>query len=147
MDYSNLLLIVAIVAIFYFLTIGNATIQNFENATSSQAASKDMEEIDNLDDVFNDITQGNPISYANRDAPTNDKTQTQQDPYVYFGTPNDLKDNYMALPEQSMTYFANNVASLECCPSNYSSNGGCVCWTPAQYPENRRRNSAISPSS
>lgn len=145
MEYSNLLLIVAIVVVFYFLTYGNKTVQNFENAPPT--VSKDMEELDNLDDVFNDITVGNPVSYANRDAPTNDKTQKQQDPHVYFGTPMNLEDNYMPVPEQSMAYFANHVASPQCCPSNYSSNGGCVCWSPTHSTESRRQNSAISPSS
>ena len=145
MEYSNLLLIVAIVAIFYYLAYGSKTVQNFENGP--QSVSKDVEELDNLDEVFNDIADGNPISYANREAPTNDKTQKQQDPYVYFGTPIDLNDKYTDLPQQPMAYFANHVASPECCPSNYSSNGGCVCWSPKHTSEYPRRNSSISPSS
>lgn len=145
MDYSNLLLIVAIVAIFYYLVHSSRTVQNFENAPKS--VSKDIEELDNLDEVFNDIADGNPVSYANREAPTEDKTKKQQDPYVYFGTPIDLNDKQMALPQQLMAYFANHVASPECCPSNYSSNGGCVCWSPTHTSEYPRRNSAISPSS
>ena len=145
MEYSNLLLIVAIVAIFYYLAYASKTVQNFENAP--QSVSKDVEELDNLDEVFNDIADGNPISYANREAPKEDKTQKQQDPYVYFGTPIDLNDKHTALPQQSMAYFANHVASPECCPSNYSSNGGCVCWSPTHTMDYPRRNSAISPSS
>ena len=145
MEYSNLLLIVAIVAIFYYLAYGSKTVQNFENAP--QSVSKDVEELDNLDEVFNDIADGNPISYANREAPKEDKTKKHQDPYVYFGTPIDLNDNHTALPQQPMAYFANHVASPECCPSNYSSNGGCVCWSPKHTLEYPRRNSAISPSS
>ena len=145
MEYSNLLLIVAIVAIFYYLAYASKTVQNFENAP--QSVSKDIEELDNLDEVFNDIADGNPLSYANREAPKEDKTQTQQDPYVYFGTPIDLKDKHTALPQQPMAYFANHVASPECCPSNYSSNGGCVCWSPTHTTDYPRHNSAISPSS
>lgn len=145
MEYSDLLLIVAIAVIFYFLTCNNRKIQNFENAP--QTVSKDIEELDNLDEVFNDIADGNPLSYANREAPTNDKTKKHQDPYVYFGTPIDLNDKYTALPQQPMTYFANNVSSLECCPSNYSTDRGCVCWTPKHTLEHPRHNSAISPSS
>jgi len=145
MEYSDLLLIVAIAVIFYFLTCDNRKIQNFENAPKT--VSKDIEEVDNLDEVFNDITVGNPASYANRDAPTGDKTQKQEDPYVYFGTPIDLKDKFMALPQEPMAYFAKHKASPDCCPSNYSSNGGCVCWTPKHTSEHPRHNSAISPSS
>ena len=145
MEYSNLLLLVAIVAIFYYLAHTSRTVQNFEN--SPQSVSKDIEELDNLDEIFNDIADGNPISYANREAPTEDKTKKQQDPYVYFGTPIDLNDKQMDLPQQPMAYFANHVASPKCCPSNYSSNGGCVCWSPTHTSEYPRRNSAISPSS
>ena len=145
MEYSNLLLIVAIVAIFYYLAYASKTVQNFENAPKS--VSKDIEELDNLDEVFNDIADGNPISYANREAPTNDKTKKHQDPYVYFGTPIDLNNKHTALPEQPMTYFANNVSCLECCPSNYSTDKGCVCWSPTHTTDYPRRNSAISPSS
>jgi hypothetical protein len=144
MENSTLLLIVAIIVIFYFFSYGNRTIQEFEN--SPEETPKDVDELDNLHDIFNDITVGNPVSVANKEAPTNDKTQTQQNGYVYFGTPINLEDNYMPVPQQSQLYFKNNTASPECCPSTYTTDLGCVCWTPQQQ-EYRRQNSAISPSS
>lgn len=145
MEDSTLLLIVAIIVIFFFLSYSNTTIQKFENAPQEEF--KELEEIDNLDDQFKDITVGNPISQANKNAPTSDKNETVQNPYVYFGTPIDLKDNFMALPQKSMTYFANQKASPDCCPSTYTTDRGCVCWSAPQDTEYRRRNSAISPSS
>ena len=80
MENSTLLLIVAIIVIFYFFSYGNRTIQEFEN--SPEEVVKDADELDNLYDIFNDITVGNPVSVANKQAPTDDKTQTQQNGYV-----------------------------------------------------------------
>tara|TARA_B100001123_G_C15299338_1_gene1020447 strand:- start:592 stop:990 length:399 start_codon:yes stop_codon:yes gene_type:complete len=36
------------------------------------------------------------------------------------------------IPSDSMFYFANNVTSLDCCPSTYSTDTGCVCTTEQQ---------------
>lgn len=35
--------------------------------------------------------------------------------------------NYMP-----MSFFSRNRTSMSCCPSVYSSNGGCICMTPEQ---------------
>jgi hypothetical protein len=54
--------------------------------------------------------------------------------FVPMGTPVPLKCEsvYQSLPENSMFYFARNVASPLCCPSTYSTSTGCVCTTPQQ---------------
>ena len=36
------------------------------------------------------------------------------------------------LPNDSMFYFANNIVSMDCCPSTYTSDQGCVCTTEQQ---------------
>jgi hypothetical protein len=54
--------------------------------------------------------------------------------FVPQGTPIPLscESVYQTLPENSMFYFAKNVASPLCCPSTYSTYGGCVCTIPQQ---------------
>lgn len=54
--------------------------------------------------------------------------------FVPQGTPLPLKCEsvYQALPQNSMFVFARNVSSPLCCPSTYSTYGGCVCTTPQQ---------------
>lgn len=54
--------------------------------------------------------------------------------FVPQGTPVPLRCEsvYQSLPENSMFYFARNVASPLCCPSTYSTSTGCVCTTPQQ---------------
>lgn len=54
--------------------------------------------------------------------------------FVPQGTPIPLRceSQYQSLPQNSMFYFARNVASPLCCPSTYSTSGGCVCTTKAQ---------------
>lgn len=56
------------------------------------------------------------------------------DVFVPMGHPLPLKHEtiYTALPKDSMFYFARNVSSPACCPSTYSTNGGCVCTTEEQ---------------
>ena len=36
------------------------------------------------------------------------------------------------LPNDSMFYFSNNMVSMECCPSTYTTDKGCVCTTEQQ---------------
>jgi len=36
------------------------------------------------------------------------------------------------LPNDSMFYFANNMVSMACCPSTYTTDKGCVCTTEQQ---------------
>jgi hypothetical protein len=54
--------------------------------------------------------------------------------FVPQGTPVPLRCEsvYQSPPENSMFYFARNIASPLCCPSTYSTMGGCVCTTPQQ---------------
>lgn len=54
--------------------------------------------------------------------------------FVPQGTPVPLRCEsvYQKLPENSMFYFARNVASPLCCPSTYSTSTGCVCTTSQQ---------------
>jgi len=53
---------------------------------------------------------------------------------VFQGTPGPLaiESQYEKLPNDSMFYFANNMVSLACCPSTYSTDRGCVCTTEQQ---------------
>ncbi len=49
--------------------------------------------------------------------------------WVPQGTPLPLKNEmiYSQLPEDSMFIFARSKASLQCCPSTYSTDRGCIC--------------------
>ena len=49
--------------------------------------------------------------------------------WVPQGTPLPLKNEmiYSQLPEDSMFMFARSKASLQCCPSTYSTDKGCIC--------------------
>ncbi len=49
--------------------------------------------------------------------------------WVPQGTPLPLKNEmiYSQLPEDSMFMFARSKASLQCCPSTYSTDRGCIC--------------------
>ncbi len=49
--------------------------------------------------------------------------------WVAQGTPLPLKNEmiYSQLPEDSMFIFARSKASLQCCPSTYSTDKGCIC--------------------
>lgn len=51
------------------------------------------------------------------------KSKLPNEGVSYDGTPNAEKGLFM---------FANNKASLECCPSTYSTSTGCVCTTKEQ---------------
>ena len=53
---------------------------------------------------------------------------------VFQGTPGPLaiESQYQQLPNDSMFYFANNMVSLACCPSTYTTDRGCVCTTEQQ---------------
>lgn len=53
---------------------------------------------------------------------------------VFQGSPGPLaiESQYQSLPNDSMFYFANNMVSLACCPSTYSTDRGCVCTTEQQ---------------
>jgi len=54
--------------------------------------------------------------------------------FVPQGTPVPLKceQQYQSFPKNSMFMFAQNVSSPACCPSTFSSSGGCVCSTVQQ---------------
>ena len=61
------------------------------------------------------------------------------------GTPLPLANERMiqAIPRSSMTMFTSNVSSPSCCPSTYSTYGGCICTTKDQsvyVGENRGNN-------
>ncbi len=49
--------------------------------------------------------------------------------WVPQGTPLPLKNEmiYSQLPEDSMFIFGRSKASLQCCPSTYSTDRGCIC--------------------
>ena len=49
--------------------------------------------------------------------------------WVPQGTPLPLKNEmiYSQLPEDSMFIFSRSKASLQCCPSTYSTDKGCIC--------------------
>lgn len=48
---------------------------------------------------------------------------------IVQGTPVPLanESSNSLIPDDSMFYFANNIVSLECCPSTYTTDRGCVC--------------------
>jgi hypothetical protein len=80
----------------------------------------------------NDIAIGNPVSWSNRINRFVDKNKKMDGPFsVYQGTPIPLKyeDRMQKLPKNSMFYFANYKCSPECCPSPYSCDHGCVCFS------------------
>ena len=54
--------------------------------------------------------------------------------YLPQGTPLPIKKNEIQqeLPENSMFMLSKNVSSPYCCPSTFSSSGGCICTTPYQ---------------
>ena len=54
--------------------------------------------------------------------------------YVPQGTPLPLKNEivYTELPKDSMFIFANSYASLDCCPSTFSTDRGCICTSDSQ---------------
>lgn len=70
--------------------------------------------------------------------------------FVPFGTPLPLQNEemYQYPPNNPMFIFSNNVASLDCCPSTYSTDGGCICSTKKQrkYIGERRGNNKSYPS-
>ena len=43
-----------------------------------------------------------------------------------------FESNAVQLPADSMFYFANNLVSMDCCPSTYTTDRGCVCTTEQQ---------------
>ena len=43
-----------------------------------------------------------------------------------------FESNAVQLPPDSMFYFANNLVSMDCCPSTYTTDRGCVCTTEQQ---------------
>ena len=49
-----------------------------------------------------------------------------------YSMPLKCEETYMKMPSNSMFMFAQNVSSPSCCPSTYSSSGGCLCSTPDQ---------------
>ena len=61
--------------------------------------------------------------------------------WVPNGTPLPLKDEmiYQRVPQDSMFIFANSRASLDCCPSTYSTDRGCICPNDVN-PLNKRGN-------
>ena len=88
-----------------------------------------------------DISHGNNLSYSKIVNPLAQKDQwtdnCNKPSYVYFGSPNPLLHEMkpMAVPKDTMFYFANAVSSPACCPSAYSTSSGCVCVFPKNiYP-------------
>ena len=65
------------------------------------------------------------------------KSKLPNEGVSYDGTPNAEKGLFM---------FANNKASLECCPSTYSTSTGCVCTTKEQrnFINTRGRNRTLT---
>lgn len=54
--------------------------------------------------------------------------------WIPSGTPLPLRNERMiqAIPRDSMTMFTSNISSPSCCPSTYSTYGGCICSTKEQ---------------
>ena len=70
--------------------------------------------------------------------------------FIPFGTHVPLRNEeiYQSPPDDSMFVFSRNKASPECCPSTYSTSGGCVCTTPGQrkFIAEKRGNNKSYPS-
>lgn len=48
------------------------------------------------------------------------------------GVPLASESTNSLIPNDSMFYFAKNMVSLDCCPSTYTTDKGCVCTTEEQ---------------
>ena len=86
-----------------------------------------------------------PIGGSWKKSPDNTELIPNDQLFTYLGSQGPIK---MALSDQAalsgpsitgkngapekMSLFANNQASLSCCPSTYSTDQGCVCTTPQQ---------------
>ena len=82
--------------------------------------------------VYQDISDGNPASWSNRDNPFvyRDKfIDSKSAQYVYQGSPNPLMHQMkpMKPADTNMFFFNNYEAKPECCPSPFSTSTGCVC--------------------
>ena len=57
-----------------------------------------------------------------------------KEPVIYQGHQLPLKNEVvtMPLPKKSMFMFQKNRASLECCPSTFSTSSGCICTNEQQ---------------
>lgn len=64
----------------------------------------------------------------------NDSKKLKGKVFVPSGTPLPLKSEemYHVVPDNSMFMFSQNISRPECCPSTYSSSGGCICSTKQQ---------------
>ena len=145
--FTLIILAAAIALIFYSISY-----EKFEQS-AQKVQVKNVDEIDSIDDQFNDIAQGNIVSYANKQNPQGKESKTHEStsiPVPIQGTPiNDTISNKIDLPESNMFYFGNYLASADCCPSNYTTDQGCVCWYPNSNNSNNSRsqrvNNAIGP--
>ena len=144
-DYS-FLIIVAI--IFIFFVYPQCTCNEKENYENNNTII-----YDNLDDHYKSITVENHHSKGNIENAKKDKTQkfkNTETPIITMGTPNPLESEIkpMIHPSESLFYFHHHKSHPSCCGSTaYSSDQGCVCWTPNMNIKYCRKSSAISPSS
>jgi hypothetical protein len=82
--------------------------------------------------LYQDISDGNPSSWSNRDNPFIYRDRfidAKSAQYVYQGSPNPLMHQMkpMKPADTNMFFFANYEAKPECCPSPFSTSTGCVC--------------------
>ena len=143
-DYSFLIIVAIIFIFFVYPQCTCNEKENYENNTIIY---------DNLDDQYKSITDGNEYSKDNIENAKKDKTQkfkNSETPIITMGTPNPLESEIkpMIHPSESLFYFHHHKSHPSCCGSTaYSSDQGCVCWTPNMNIKYCRKNSAISPSS
>lgn len=77
---------------------------------------------------YDNLTLKTPCKNGWQKAPCNTGLKSNYQ-WVPQGTPLPLKNEmiYSQLPEDSMFIFARSKASLQCCPSTYSTDKGCIC--------------------
>lgn len=145
-DYSFLIIVAIIFIFFVYPQCTCNEKENYENNNNTVI-------YDNLDDQYKSITDGNEYSKDNIENAKKDKTQkfkSSETPIITMGTPNPLESEIkpMIHPSKSLFYFHHHKSHPSCCGSTaYSSDQGCVCWTPNMNVKYCRKSSAISPSS
>ena len=97
--------------------------------------------------IQDDISRGNPVSWSNlanprypcRKKPTlfnlmhNPKAIRNTLVIQGHGVPLSYEEKTSPVKDSSMFYFDRHSVSPDCCPSNYSTDRGCVCWKPNTF--------------
>lgn len=139
-----MLLLISIIVLLLFLISLAGQLQPFvseqveENFESLPAGIRD------------NIGDGVPGSWANKENQYVNKTQTHDESVVVYHGPIPLNNNANKTTpfklDESLHYFHKHKASPDCCPSPFMTDHGCVCWNTDMEPL-VKINEAISPRS